>query len=72
MSRKAAGALRWGSDPARGGETYSPGYVDRYSSAGADVALPPAQTWLLRGLEASGAMSRKRPAARTGAATHPA
>jgi REP element-mobilizing transposase RayT len=31
------------------GETYSPGYVDPYSSAGAsDVALPPAQTWLLR------------------------
>ena len=30
-------------------ETYSPGYVDPYSSAGApDVALPPAQTWLLR------------------------
>ena len=49
MSRKAAGALRWGSDPARGGETYAPGYVDLYSSAGApDLALPPAQTWLLR------------------------
>jgi len=30
------------------GETYAPGYVDPYSSAGADVALPPAQTWLLR------------------------
>src|SRR5439155_20013934 len=31
------------------GETYSPGYVDPYSSAGApDLALPPAQTWLLR------------------------
>ena len=30
------------------GETYSPGYVDLYSSAGADLALPPAQTWLLR------------------------
>jgi putative transposase len=31
------------------GETYSPSYVDPYSSAGApDVALPPAQTWLLR------------------------
>src|SRR5690349_6319503 len=31
------------------GETYSPGYVDPYSSAGApDVGLPPAQTWLLR------------------------
>jgi REP element-mobilizing transposase RayT len=31
------------------GETYAPGYVDPYSSAGApDLALPPAQTWLLR------------------------
>ena len=31
------------------GETYSAGYVDPYSSAGApDLALPPAQTWLLR------------------------
>ena len=31
------------------GETYAPGYVDPFSSAGArDVALPPAQTWLLR------------------------
>jgi REP element-mobilizing transposase RayT len=31
------------------GETYSPGYVDPYSSAGApNLALPPAQTWLLR------------------------
>jgi len=30
------------------GETYPAGYVDPYSSAGADVALPPAQTWLLR------------------------
>jgi REP element-mobilizing transposase RayT len=31
------------------GETYGPGYVDPYSSAGApDLALPPAQTWLLR------------------------
>jgi len=31
------------------GETYGPGYVDPYSSAGApDVALPPAQTWLAR------------------------
>jgi putative transposase len=31
------------------GETYSPGYVDPYSSAGAaDLALPPAQTWLVR------------------------
>src|SRR4051812_32881757 len=31
------------------GETYSPGYVDPYSSAGTpDLALPPAQTWLLR------------------------
>jgi REP element-mobilizing transposase RayT len=34
---------------AQRGETYPPGYVDPYSSAGApDVALPPAQTWLLR------------------------
>ena len=31
------------------GETYAPGYVDPYSSAGApDVALPSAETWLLR------------------------
>src|SRR5438309_776227 len=31
------------------GETYSPSYIDPYSSAGApDLALPPAQTWLLR------------------------
>jgi REP element-mobilizing transposase RayT len=31
------------------GETYAPGYVDPYSSAGApELALPPAQTWLLR------------------------
>ena len=33
------------------GETYAPGYVDPYSSAGAGapgLALPPAQTWLLR------------------------
>ena len=31
------------------GETYAPGYVDPYSSAGApDLALPLAQTWLLR------------------------
>src|SRR5882757_2700146 len=31
------------------GETYAPGYIDPYSSAGAsDLALPPAQTWLLR------------------------
>jgi REP element-mobilizing transposase RayT len=31
------------------GETYSPGYVDPYSSAGArDLVLPPARTWLLR------------------------
>lgn len=31
------------------GETYAPGYVDPYSSAGApDLALPVAQTWLLR------------------------
>ena len=34
---------------AQRGETYAPGYVDPYSSAGAtDLALPPAQTWLLR------------------------
>jgi putative transposase len=34
---------------AQRGEAYSPGYVDPYSSAGApDLALPPAQTWLLR------------------------
>jgi len=34
---------------AQRGETCSPGYVDPYSSAGApDLALPPAQTWLLR------------------------
>lgn len=31
------------------GETYSAGYVDPFSSAGApDVVLPPAQTWLVR------------------------
>jgi len=31
------------------GETYAPGYVDPYSSAGArDLSLPVAQTWLLR------------------------
>jgi len=31
------------------GETYAAGYVDPYSSAGAsDLALPSAQTWLLR------------------------
>jgi REP element-mobilizing transposase RayT len=31
------------------GEPYAPGYVDPYSSAGArDLALPAAQTWLLR------------------------
>jgi REP element-mobilizing transposase RayT len=31
------------------GETYAPGYVDPYSSAGSsDLALPSAQTWLLR------------------------
>jgi REP element-mobilizing transposase RayT len=31
------------------GEIYASGYVDPYSSAGApEVALPPAQTWLLR------------------------
>ena len=34
---------------AQRGATYSPGYVDPYSSAGApDLVLPPAQTWLLR------------------------
>jgi REP element-mobilizing transposase RayT len=34
---------------AQRGQTCSPGYVDPYSSAGApDLALPPAQTWLLR------------------------
>ena len=34
---------------AQRGETYAPGYVDPYSSAGApDLALPVAQTWLLR------------------------
>jgi len=34
---------------AQRGETYVPGYVDPYSSAGApDLALPSAQTWLLR------------------------
>ena len=34
---------------AQRGATYSAGYVDRYSSAGAlDVELPAAQTWLLR------------------------
>jgi len=34
---------------AQRGETYALGYVDPYSSAGArDLALPPAQTWLLR------------------------
>jgi REP element-mobilizing transposase RayT len=34
---------------AQRGATYSPGYVDPYSSAGAlAVELPPAQTWLLR------------------------
>jgi REP element-mobilizing transposase RayT len=33
---------------AQRGETYAPGYVDPYSSAGAGLALPPAQTWLLR------------------------
>jgi REP element-mobilizing transposase RayT len=31
------------------GETYPPGYVDPYSSAGAaDLAVPAAQTWLVR------------------------
>ena len=34
---------------AQRGATYSPGYVDRFSSADAPhVVLPPAQTWLLR------------------------
>jgi REP element-mobilizing transposase RayT len=34
---------------AQRGETYAPSYVDPYSSAGApDLALPSAQTWLLR------------------------
>jgi len=34
---------------AQRGETYAPGYVDPYSSAGArDLALPSAQTWLVR------------------------
>lgn len=34
---------------AQRGATYSPGYVDPYSSAGApDLVLPPAQTWLVR------------------------
>jgi REP element-mobilizing transposase RayT len=34
---------------AQRGEIYAPGYVDPYSSAGApDLALPAAQTWLLR------------------------
>ena len=34
---------------AQRGVTYAAGYVDPYSSAGAsDLALPPAQTWLLR------------------------
>jgi REP element-mobilizing transposase RayT len=34
---------------AQRGETYPPDYVDPYSSAGApDLALPAAQTWLLR------------------------
>jgi putative transposase len=34
---------------AQRGETYAPGYVDPYSSAGApDLRLPRAQTWLLR------------------------
>jgi REP element-mobilizing transposase RayT len=34
---------------AQRGEIYAPGYVDPYSSAGArGVALPQAQTWLLR------------------------
>ena len=37
------------SDVRARGETYSPGYIDPYSSAGApDLGLPPAQTWLLR------------------------
>ena len=34
---------------AQRGETYASGYVDPYSSVGApDLALPAAQTWLLR------------------------
>ena len=34
---------------AQRGETYAAGYVDPYSSAGvSDLALPSAQTWLLR------------------------
>jgi REP element-mobilizing transposase RayT len=34
---------------AQRGESYSPSYVDPYSSAGArDLVLPPARTWLLR------------------------
>lgn len=34
---------------AQRGETYAPGYVDPYSSAGAaDLALPAARTWLVR------------------------
>ena len=47
-------ALRYVLDNARKhaaerGEIYGPGYVDPYSSAGApELAMPPAQTWLLR------------------------
>jgi REP element-mobilizing transposase RayT len=34
---------------AQRGESYAPGFVDPYSSAGApDLALPAAQTWLVR------------------------
>jgi REP element-mobilizing transposase RayT len=34
---------------AQRGETYTPGYVDPYSSAGvSDLALPSGQTWLMR------------------------
>jgi len=34
---------------AQRGETYAPGYVDPYSSAGvSDLTLPSAQTWLVR------------------------
>ena len=46
-------------EAAERGEIYAPGYVDPYSSAGApDLALPPAQTWLLReGWKKAGAIS---------------
>jgi REP element-mobilizing transposase RayT len=43
------------------GETYSPGYVDPYSSAGAQgVVLPSARTWLLREGWRRGAVPRRR------------